>query len=516
MIIRKPYAFLIKNFKKVHIALLIIAIYIYYKTTQTYSFVNEFISLGVYDSFNEPISKYISFLAIICLILLILGSLSLTLLLKRKDKPWKLYLVPAVQYALLFIAFMSVRSFFKSYTGTELTTSIRAWKDLLLISQAVQFGIFIIFIIRIFGVDLNKFNFKMDEEYLELEQSDKEELEININIDKNAFKRVFKRTIRNLNYFYQEHKILSYIAMLIFLLVIGKNSLNYFNSHKSYKEGDIFDINGYTVKINNSYFSDKSYNGEIISSKSNFVVVDLTIKNNYQERKVNLDRFHVMNGISNYSPTEKTYETEFKDFGKAYDSLKLKRDKSQRLLLIYKVDKQLKSNKFVLYYQELDRNSKNLRKIKLKIKDLSNIKDKESLSLGETMTINDINEEENVTFEQFDILQEIEYTSRICKTSECSSQSSTYTAPNGYKILLLTFGSTNYEEKEMRNFVTDYGKIKYTDKNKKEKKINIEDALNHSYYGKYLYLQIPNEVAESNEISFEFTIRNNKYIYKLK
>ena len=88
MIIRKPYAFLIKNFKKVHIFLFAIAIYIYFKTTQTYSFTREFIRLTSYDRYNEPITKYITSFGILSLLLLILGSLALMFLLKRKEKPW--------------------------------------------------------------------------------------------------------------------------------------------------------------------------------------------------------------------------------------------------------------------------------------------------------------------------------------------------------------------------------------------------------------------------------------------
>ncbi len=170
MIIRKPYAFLIKNFKKIHIALLAFAIFIYFKSTQTYSFVREFISLASYDSYNEPISRYITVFSFLLLIILILVSGALLLLLRRKDKPWKLYLVPIIQYTIIFVSFMTIRRYFNTYTGIEPTTSLRAWRDILLISQFFQLAVIIIFLIRIFGIDLNKFNFKLDEEYLELEQ----------------------------------------------------------------------------------------------------------------------------------------------------------------------------------------------------------------------------------------------------------------------------------------------------------------------------------------------------------
>ena len=515
MIIRKPYAFLIKHFRKIHIVLFALAVYIYFKTTQTYSFVNEFINLSAYDSYNEPISKYVSIFAILCLLVLIVGSTSLMFLLRHKEKPWKAYLVPVIQYSIILVSFLAIRGYFNGYSGTESTTGLRVWKDLLLMSQFAQLAVFIVFIIRIFGIDLNKFNFKLDQEYLELDQSDREELEININIDKDAFKRGFKKFKRNFYYFYQEHKLLCRLAILIFLLIVGRNTYNYISTHRSFKQGDTFTINGYTIKINDSYYSDKSYNGELISKKSGFVVVDLSITNNMDRREVNLDKYHIINGVSNYTTTEKTYETEFKDLGKTYESLTLKKDETKRLILIYKVDKKLKKNRFVLYYQEVNFNTSFMRKIKLKIKDLSEVKVKDTLELGDSLDLAIKNTEEIVSLDEYEISPTFNYTYRVCTSANCNSTILTYNAPIGYKALIIRYGSDTYEPDEMSSFVKEYGKITYT-KNGKEKTMDIVNALNNTYYGKLLYIRIPDEVVESPKINIEFTIRNNKYVYKIK
>ena len=102
MIIRKPYAFLIKNFKKLHIFLLLLSLFVAYKLINVSSFINEFMNLGIYDAFNEPISKHISFLLSLSILLLIVGSISILLLLRHKKKPWKIYLVPFFEYLALF------------------------------------------------------------------------------------------------------------------------------------------------------------------------------------------------------------------------------------------------------------------------------------------------------------------------------------------------------------------------------------------------------------------------------
>lgn len=103
MIIRKPYAFLIKNFRKIHIFLLILCGFIYYKCMQTRSFVTEFLQLETYDAYYEPITKYASVLSLLILLVIVGLSVVLVVLLRHKKKPWKLYMVPLVTYLFLFL-----------------------------------------------------------------------------------------------------------------------------------------------------------------------------------------------------------------------------------------------------------------------------------------------------------------------------------------------------------------------------------------------------------------------------
>ena len=195
MIIKSPYAFLIKNFRKVHVVLLLLCVYVYYKTMQIHSFVNEFLKLGTYDSYSEPISSYVSFLLIIAVLIIIVVSTLMLLLLKKKNKPWKIYLVPVIDYILLFIGFVFVYNYFKTYNGDFNLANVRAMRDIFFVGTLSQYLIFVILGIRILGVDLNKFEFKQDQEFLELEDRDKQEFEVSINIDKHSFIRTYKRFI---------------------------------------------------------------------------------------------------------------------------------------------------------------------------------------------------------------------------------------------------------------------------------------------------------------------------------
>lgn len=518
MIIRKPYAFLIKNFKKIHIFMFLLCAYVYYKCITLSTFIREFMDLFTYDSYNEPISKYTGFFPSLSVILLIALGISIMILLKHKNKPWKLYLLPIIEYSLLLISFIFVSNFFNSYNGSLETTTIRAIRDIVFILTIPQYAVFILLGIRIFGVDLNKFDFKADAEYLELSESDREEIEITFDIDKNSIKRTYRKFKRNLGYFYKEHKKLVTIVGLILLIFVMYRSYNYiFVTNKSYKQGDTIDTNGYTIKINNSYYSDKDYKGTKISKDYSFIVLNLTIKNNAIKRTVNLNRFHIMNRTSNYSPTNKLYETQFKDLGSVTSDLTLSTGEERTINLIYKVSSKESTNRFVLYYQELDGNTSHLRKIKVKLEDLSKIIENESLNLGDVLTIKTPLEEKELILDNLEIVDTTAYSKKECSSVDCQIKTIYYQAKTGTKILKLDFASNDFTGKDMIDFLSRYGKINYIDNSNTRKGLKIENALNTlEYYGKYVYIKVPSEIVESKEIELELVVRNNKYIYKLK
>ena len=61
MIIKKPYIFLIKHFRQIHIFLLVMGLFIYIKHTSLVTFIRDFMEYTAYDPTTDPISKYIPF-----------------------------------------------------------------------------------------------------------------------------------------------------------------------------------------------------------------------------------------------------------------------------------------------------------------------------------------------------------------------------------------------------------------------------------------------------------------------
>lgn len=516
MIIRKPYAFLIKNFKKIHIFLLIVSLYVGYKLFSVSGFVSEFMSLGTYDAYNDPVTKYISFLVMVSVFLLVVGSGALLLLLRHKKKPWKVYLVPFVEYLALFFVLNMIKSFFAGYTNDIETTDLRMSRDLLYIFILIQLPAIGIYAMRVFGLDVAKFNFNSDKEFLELSEEDREEIEISISVDKHSFKRVFKRLLRNLNYIYTEHRGLCRTIITIIVFVFSYKVYNNFtDSYKSYSEGDVYYANGYTMKINKSYLTNKDNVGNVISLQSNFLIVDVTITNNASSRIVNVDNFHIKSGVSDFVSTKKTYAKEFEDLGSTYDGTKeLARGETLNMILVYKVDKKIKKDRFILYYQELDQNSK-LRKIKLNVQDVSVIEDAVELDIGDTLKIDIVGKQDNVSFDDYEILDNTTYITRKCTTLGCESTTNDFSVEEGFKIMKISFGSENYETKNMIDFLTKYGKIIYKDSKGSSRTLRFEDAIRKDYFGKSLFVKVPKDVETSTEVGLLITIRNKSYSYKL-
>ena len=513
MIIRKPYAFLIKNFKKIHIFLLILSLYVLYQIINVNNFINEFMRLGTYDFFSDPITNHITWYLTLSIILLIIGSVSILFLLNHKKKPWKIYLIPIIQYFLLLFVLGVIKSFFNSYSTDVETTDLRMAKDLLTMFIIVQLPVIGVYVMRVFGLDVKKFNFNSDQEFLELSEADREEIEIGVSIDKDSFIRKGKKIARHLNYFYQEHKyICNWVFGIGLLIVIGLIYTSVFVTHKTYKQGEFYNVNGYSFKVNNVYYTDKDYNGNIISKKSNFIILDLTIKNNSEPRTVNLDYFHIKNKTKDYVTTEKVFAKEFQDLGNVYDTVtKLKRNEILDCIVVYKVDNYLNKNKFVLYYQE---SNGYLRKIKLKVTDLSKISDPINLNLGDSIEVDFKNEKDTISFDIYSIGNVFTYS-----TKECSAYSCEYTKNeiNGgsKKILKIDFGSEVWESKNMIDFLTQYGKLIYKDSNDVEGTIEIDNPIDKTYYGKTVFLKIPGEVEDAKELSIDLIIRDKHYVYKL-
>ena len=347
------------------------------------------------------------------------------------------------------------------------------------------------------------------------------ELEVNLNIDKHAFKRVYRRVKRNLGYFVEEHKKIVTACAIIVVLIIGFSIYKYqFITNKAYTQKDVYKAGVYTMKINNVYYTNKDQAGNIISNSSSFVIVELNIKNNYYEGvKVKLDRFHLYNGINKYVESSNQYSTSFNDLGQTYtQQTVLGSNKSMDIILIFKVDKDLRKNGFVLYYQEFGKKDPVLRKIKIKLRDVSTIKDNGIYKLGQEMKcpLPGGKEFENLAPDGFSIKDSTSYIIEVCSDNNCVQERQKLIPKAGYKIAVISYMTEEFESKDIIDFSSKYGKINYIDSNNKKQSVKMERATEFTYLGQYAYVEVPEEIEQSKTVELEYTIRNNRYTYKVR
>ena len=216
MILRKPYAFLIKHFRLIHLILTGVLIHLVLKNMAIYKFINKVI--------NNPVNRYdalsfINYNFIIYVILVIVLCFIIYKLLKYKDKPRRLYLFTIISYIVITV-FMMILFIYMNKLSMEVGSerTIRLYRDILLITLLFQYYIIIAMGIRGLGFDIKKFDFARDVQELNLNESDSEEVEVNLNIDTTDVVRGIRKQRRELGYFYKEFK---YYIIVIIVIIIG-------------------------------------------------------------------------------------------------------------------------------------------------------------------------------------------------------------------------------------------------------------------------------------------------------
>ena len=510
MILRKPYAFLIQYFQRIHLVLLGLSFYIFYKTSTLRGFVSEFIKTESYNTDLESIKSYVGFLPIFVIIISLLVFLVLMILLRHKKKPWKIYFYPLANYLFLMIVMLYIKSFFTSYNEISDITKIMAGRDLLFIAYIAQFGTILLLIVRMLGIDLNKFGFKNDQEYLEIKEEDREEFEVNFEFDKDKITRTYNKLRRSLKYFYVEHKFLCKAGIfLIFLFIISYTYYYFGILHRVYNEGESFQSNFYQITVKDSYITNRKDNGSLIDGKYSFVIVKVSVKNLASKRKMYIDRFHLINKKYEGDRTPQ-YQPYFSGYGTIYDNSNFESNETKDFILIYRVDKKWQNKYYTLYYQGLD-NSFLLRKVKLKVKDYQKITTGAEKNINEELSIAN----KDFIINNYLVGDSAVYYSYKCLSSGCGIMADTITSYNK-AILQIDYISDYFDSKLFIDFSTKYAKIRYEDKGGNSSEVDCITAIDKGYTGNSLYFKVPLTLKEAVKIDLVYTVDGKEYTYHLK
>lgn len=525
MILRKPYAFFIKNFRLMHLILSILIGYLIVKTYNMYEFIGKYIQNPISYVGVDHKDKYISLYVFLVATLVILISIIIVAVLVRKKKPYLFYSVNITSMIGTIILFLLMVNAFKEIEIKLIDLKlIRAYKDIALAIWLLQVVAILITFARSSGFDVKKFDFGKELKELSLQEEDSEEVEINLNVNTNKFMRRFHRFIRYTKYYYLENvEIANAVILSIGVIVTVMFLIDTFVFNRTYLYNNYFNAGNFTLKIKDAYLlTEDNYGKKITKDNEVLVVLKIGAKVRDKDEKLENSRLALLVGSSRYYPVF-SYRDKLLDLGTSYEEQYIKKQESN-YLLVYAIPKNKQNKKmefnYILGFNFAKKNIEpNIIHVAVAAKNLDGNKYEAIINSKEEIKIdNDLINKAALTFSDIDIKDNFLINYKACYKDKC------YKSKENIKPIL----NTNYDKTLIKleadsvnlslpDIIKYYGKIEY--------KINedyfVEDNLNtlipHNNINKNTYyIEVNKDITKSLEVNLILDIRNSLYKYKIK
>ncbi len=490
MIVRKPFAFLIKHFKAIHLFLFGLLVYVCYKYNGIVSFLRNYISTGNgrYDAVN-----YINYTPIYIILGAIVVMAIIYYLMKYKDKPKKLYLFSIIGYIAVIILFIFLFNYLRTFSSSIIEQkTLRLYRDISLMGLIFQYIIIVIMLIRGLGFDIKKFNFSKDIQELNIDLTDNEEVELVMGFDTNKTKFKIRRFFREFRYFIRENILFTGLSLIVIVIILWIIVANYTSKNKVYKENEYFGVD-FNMLVNGSYLTKEDSSSKKLSvGNSSLLVVKFKISSNHSD-VLNPDNFILSIYGKTYSPNNK-YCSSLKDIGKCYNKIKLT-EQEKEYIFVYLVDDNVLNKKIYLKYDYGYLTNKNNSIIKVRLTP-DNIDDEETT----TKRINDTLEFNNSIIGDYKLKIE-EY--NISDNYEINADITLMPTSNNTIIRL--------KVSEGNDLIDNYALLKYTISG-----LEYTSTMKKLYNDNdYSYYEV-NNITYADSIKLVLNSRHNNYEYILK
>lgn len=528
MILKKPYAFLIKYFKLIHLGLVLLLCYIAYKTSSVLSFFIQYINndYTIRNTYNLAFKYTPLFLFIVVLlVIIVLGAMYW--LLFHKKKPTKLYLFLLVYYTIIFFSLFYLQGVFNSFAEVLVTAkTARAIRDFAILFLIPQFVFILIIFLRAVGFDVKKFDFKSDIKELNLSAEDAEEFELNFKFDSYKIKKNLHRISREFGYYVKENKF-----VVICISVVVTITLGYFiisNIHhdydKTYHLKDKISYHNSSIIINDAIITNLDYRGNVINGKY-YLVINTSIQNkNGQVYNVDYNEFKVKVGNKLLTPII-SLGNKFLDFSYYYVAAVIPPNTLRNITLVYELDRaDINYNmKMVLNNGTVKQKKEEIIKyiyvnLKPKIKD--NVELVKSYNLNDRISLEDtyLNASE-IAFQSYEIKKTYFY-----QKEEGVNDVVTAGLSNAWGKLTLLIVQTNltldndtmyYKQyNSLSSFAENFVSVQY--KIGDQIYTNLSRNVTPGNANSFIALEVPEQIKEASIIQLLITIRDKKYIVNLK
>ncbi len=495
MILRKPYALLIKYFKTIHIVMFVLFTYLVFSLRKIYVFFAEYIKNSNFTYVEGMASKYVPWILFLIVIVLLALAIGILLLMRKKEKPVLFYRIMIIYTIFLLGIFIYFSVFFKSLDNTLYEPlKIVVNRDISLFVYIFNFFFVVFSFIRGFGFDIKKFSFDKDKKELNLEESDSEEYELNVKLEKDDVKRFFNKQRREIAYYIKENKMILTIILVIAVVSIGLYTYyTIFVINKVYNEKDWVDIGRLSYRVNNSHISNVDKYGQVIDPNITYLIIDLDITNNEGEGYLNGEALRVHINDNYYYPLASACDM-FDDMGSCYKNQALKYGETSNYIVVYKVN-EINSEAYLEILKNISDEYK-YSKVKLNYKEMT-VEDK-SVAYGEEMEIDNI----KFKVDSYGFINRASYKYYECTRDACG----TYTkviSPNVGDTLLVISGENLVNLSD--DFLDSSIGLKYTNKIVSGK--NIKLLLRNE---NDVYYSVPSYLRSAD--SLLITTRTIRYI----
>ena len=503
MVFRKPYGFLIKHFKLIHLVLTGLLIYLTSYVSGILTYYNKFMvgTVGKFDAINYMNSYYL-----IAVILSIIICMVVYALLRYKKKPRTLYLV-LIAFVILIAGFINMvqGGLEVIYFGVLDTKTLRLYRDLLRILIVFQYISVAVVLVRGLGFDIKKFDFVADLHELDLDVSDDEEVELTIG-NTNILQRKVNRRVREFKYYYFENKPFI-LVIVISLLVIGLGSwiINKEVVNKVYEEGEQFSTDNFTFKVLDSYITTRGYDNEVIlKDNSSYVIVKTMVSSN---NKSVINMANMLLNVNYNSYSSNSYSgNRFMDLGTPYRKQKV--NGAYTYLFIYKVSNNDINKKMHLVYADD-------KKVKLSPVMLDEAGTSKEYKLDEKIDLSKTTfDKGSFVIESYEVGEKFSYPYQYEMGGKIFNSQYSITSPQKM-ILKLDVSSEIPLDLNNYTFLDYYASLKYKIDGVEYESNSFEDKTPGNEK-KSLYLSVDKKIGNAEEIWFDIQIRNYKFIYKIK
>lgn len=526
MILKRPYAFFIKNFKLFHLIIFTLSAILLYRTSLIYDFLKIYNKTSPNVIGKDLTSSLFSPWLYILILLIIIVNIIIIYILIRKDKPYMYYIVNISLYIAVLVVYIISHGIIydlqESIVAAKTTLAIR---DITNIARMLQTISIIFYLIRATGFDIKKFDFVRDLQGLDISEEDSEEIEVGLDFEKNVFIRDINKGIRNAKYYYKENKfilniiILVFIAVIFFLIYLGTNKYD-----KVYNETQFINARTISLGIKETNVITKNYKNSIIAPKDKAIVaIKISLKGDSELQTTRA--VLAVNGTQYYHIN--AYKKDLIDLGNVYNNEQLNEEFTD-YVLVYQIP--LTDAKSEMKFKYIDnveyqRGETKIQSIDIKLNPKYPDEQKElstQYNLNDEIQLNNY----KITVRNYELKDKFVNTYNNCITqNECYDFNEIIVPPirEKSKAVLKIEGNLEYTENinkisNLYDFIEKYGTIEYTyngNTYRETSDFNEIKAIKTSQ-NNIFYIEVDKEVLNAEHINLSFNIRNNEYKYTLR